>query len=185
MSAVLQTDTKPSRDARPWLLLISLLVIALDRVTKNIVAKKIAMGTAVDVIPHVFRITHVLNTGAAFSMFSESASPLAVRVGLIVFSVIAAIVVLVMLWRYGKTWSLASIGFALVLGGAVGNLYDRMALHYVIDFLEVHIFGYHWPDFNVADSAISVGAVLLLAEMIWPRSSADEPVIVSEDVRRA
>ena len=185
MSAVLQTDTKPRRDARPWLLLISLLVIALDRVTKNIVAKKIAMGTAVDVIPHVFRITHVLNTGAAFSMFSESASPLAVRVGLIVFSVIAAIVVLVMLWRYGKTWSLASIGFALVLGGAVGNLYDRMALHYVIDFLEVHIFSYHWPDFNVADSAISVGAVLLLAEMIWPRSSADEPVIVSEDVRRA
>lgn len=187
MSAVPHKEIKPTRDARIWLLLISLVVIVLDRATKLLVAKKVAMGSAVTVIPHVFRITHVLNTGAAFSMFAESASPLAVRIGLVTFSILAAVAVLVMLWRYGRTWSLASIGFALVLGGAVGNLYDRVALHYVIDFLEVHIFGYHWPDFNVADSAISVGAVLLLAEMIWPRTSADEAVIeaATEEVRRA
>ena len=190
MSAVLHTETKPARDARAWLLLIALLVVALDRVTKILVAKKVAMGFAVTVIPHVFRITHVLNTGAAFSMFSDSASPLAVRIGLVTFSIIAAVAVLAMLWRYGRTWSLAAIGFALVLGGAVGNLYDRLVLHYVVDFLEVHIFGYHWPDFNVADSAICVGAALLLAEMIWPRA-ASEPVSDSaiqaadEDVRRA
>lgn len=185
MSAVLHPEAKPTRDARVWLLLIALAVIVLDRATKLLVAKKVAMGSAVTVIPHVFRITHVLNTGAAFSMFSDSASPLAVRIGLVTFSVIAAVAVLVMLWRYGKTWSLASIGFALVLGGAVGNLYDRVALHYVIDFLEVHILGYHWPDFNVADSAISVGAVLLLAEMIWPRGSVEEPAVANEDVHRA
>lgn len=187
MSAVLSTEVKPTRDARVWLLLISLLVIVLDRVTKVLVAKKVAMGSAVTVIPHVFRITHVLNTGAAFSMFSESASPMAVRIGLVAFSLVAVSAVLVMLWRYGRTWSLASIGFALVLGGAVGNLYDRVVLHYVIDFLEVTIVHYHWPDFNVADSAISVGAVLLLAEMIWPRNAADalvnEPA--AEEVRRA
>ncbi len=148
----------------------------LDRVTKFAVAKKIEMGSAVTVIPHVFRITHVLNTGAAFSMFAESASPLAVRIGLIVFSIVATGVVLALLWRYGRTWSAAAVGFALVLGGAVGNLYDRAVLHYVVDFLEVHIFTYHWPDFNVADSAISIGAVLLLVEMIWPRGAASQQV---------
>ena len=105
-------------------------------------------------------------------MFAESASPLFVRIGLIVFSILATGIVLALLWRYGRTWSAASVGFALVLGGAIGNLYDRAVLHYVVDFLEVHIFTYHWPDFNVADSAISVGAVLLLMEMIWPRSAS-------------
>ncbi len=174
MSAVLQTKSTPRHDARPWLLLISLLVIVLDRVTKIVVAKKIAMGSAITVIPHIFHITHVLNTGAAFSMFSESASPMAVRVGLIAFSVVALCVVLGMLWRYGRTWSIGAVGFALVLGGAIGNLYDRVVLHYVVDFLEVHIVGYHWPDFNVADSAISVGAVLLLLEMIGPRDTASQ-----------
>ena len=171
MSAPFHTESK-RHDARPWLLLIALLVVVLDRVSKSVVAKKIEMGSAVVVIPHVFRISHVLNTGAAFSMFADSTSPMAVRVGLIVFSIIAAVVVLAMLWKYGRTWSMAAVGFALVLGGAVGNLYDRIVLHYVVDFLEVHIFTYHFPDFNAADSAITVGAVLLLAEMIWPRSSA-------------
>lgn len=194
MSAVPHTESSPQRDARPWLLLISLLVIVLDRVTKIAVAKKIAMGSAITVIPHIFRITHVLNTGAAFSMFADSASPMTVRVGLIAFSVIAVCVVLAMLWKYGRTWSIGGVGFALVLGGAIGNLYDRAVLHYVVDFLEVHIVGYHWPDFNVADSAISVGAVLLLIEMIWPRSaasqqvseSASQPIVAAhEEVRRA
>ena len=95
------------------------------------------------------------------------------RVGLITFSVIAVCVVLAMLWRYGRTWSLAGIGFALVLGGAIGNLYDRAVLHYVVDFLEVHIVCFHWPVFNVADSAICVGAVLLLIEMLLPRRAAE------------
>ncbi|MGI4855064.1 MAG: signal peptidase II [Janthinobacterium lividum] len=182
MSTPLHIEERASRDARPWLLLIAVLIIALDRVTKILVAKKVAMGSAIAIIPGFFRITHVLNTGAAFSMFSDSASPLAVRIGLIIFSVVATLVVLFMLWRYGRTWSLASIGFALVLGGAIGNLYDRMALHYVIDFLEVRIVGYHWPDFNVADSAISIGAVLLLVEMIWPRHAV---VNTAEEVRGA
>ncbi|SEB37262.1 signal peptidase II [Terriglobus roseus] len=169
----LHTEAKPRSDARPWLLLIAVVVVILDRLSKIMVAKHITMGSGKVIIPHVFRITHVLNTGAAFSMFAESASPLAVRVGLIIFSVVAALAVLFMLVRYGKHWSAASVGFALVLGGAIGNLYDRAVLHYVIDFLEVHIGTYHWPDFNVADSAISVGAVLLLVEMIWPSETAE------------
>ena len=120
MNTTASHDGKTPRDARPWLLLISLLVIVLDRVSKSVVAKKVEMGSAVTVIPHIFRITHVLNTGAAFSMFAESTSPMAVRIGLIVFSIFAALVVLGMLWKYGRTWSMAAIGFALVLGGADG-----------------------------------------------------------------
>ncbi len=184
MSEALHTETKSRRDARPWLLLISLVAIALDRVTKIVVAKNVVMGSGIDVIPHVFRITHVLNTGAAFSMFADSASPVAVRIGLVGFSVIAAIAVLAMLWRYGKVWSASSVGFALVLGGAIGNLYDRAVFHYVVDFLEVHIVHYHFPDFNVADSCISVGAVLLVAEMIWPsKSASQQDVVDAGDVR--
>ena len=164
-------EAKPKRDARPWLLLISVLAIILDRITKIAVAKHVQMGDGIVVIPRVFRITHVLNTGAAFSMFADSTSPTIVRIGLILFSVIAAVAVLTMLWRYGRNWSGASVGFALVLGGAIGNLYDRAYYHYVVDFLEVHIINYHFPDFNVADSCICIGAGLLLLEMLWPRNA--------------
>lgn len=157
------------RDARPWLLLLAGVAILVDRLTKLYVSSHLKMGQAVTIIPHVFRITHVLNFGAAFSMFAESASPDAVRWSLVVFSVVATLIVLSLLWRMGRVFSPASIGLALILGGAIGNLYDRMRLHYVIDFLEVHIVNYHWPDFNVADSCISVGAVLILIELLWSK----------------
>lgn len=157
------------RDARPWLLFLSVLVVLVDRLTKVYVASHLQMGQAVTVIPHVFRITHVLNFGAAFSMFAESASPEAVRWSLVVFSILAELVVFNLLWRMGRVFSPAAVGLALILGGAIGNLYDRMRLHYVVDFLEVHIVHYHWPDFNVADSCISVGALLVLVELLWPK----------------
>jgi signal peptidase II len=171
LKTAVHTEAKPRRDARPWLLLISLAVIVLDRITKIVVARHVAMGTGIVVIPRVFRITHVLNTGAAFSMFADSSSPIVVRIGLVTFSTIAAAIVIAMLWRYGKNWSFTSVGFALVLGGALGNLYDRAVMHYVVDFLEVHIVNYHFPDFNVADSCITVGAALLILDMILPDRS--------------
>ena len=158
-----------TRDARPWLLLLSLVAVLVDRLTKVYVVSHLETGQSVTVIPHVFRITHVLNFGAAFSMFAESASPEAVRWSLVVFSIVAAAIVFGMLWRMGRVFSPAALGLALILGGAIGNLYDRMKLHYVIDFLEVHIVHYHWPDFNVADSCITVGAVLILIELLWPK----------------
>jgi signal peptidase II len=180
LSETLHSEPNTQRDARWWLLLIAVAVIVLDRATKVVVAKYVEMGGGIVVVPHIFRISHVLNTGAAFSMFADSASPIAVRLGLVVFSLLVTIGIAFLLWRYGRTWSLASIGFALILGGAIGNLYDRTVLHYVVDFLEVHIGSYHWPDFNVADSAICVGAVLLLAEMIWPSEDATKQQQISE-----
>jgi signal peptidase II len=107
----------------------------------------------------------VHNTGAAFSMFAESLSPLVVRNVLIGFSIVAVIVVLGMIWRVGRSFTGTGIALALILGGALGNLYDRITLSYVVDFLEVTIVHYHWPDFNVADSAIVAGACLLLLEI--------------------
>jgi signal peptidase II len=152
------------------MVVIAAAIIVLDRVTKLWIVAHIKMGHAIVVIPKVFRLTHVLNTGAAFSMFESSPSPTLVRNLLIGFSLVAVVVVLALLWKMGRSITMTSIALALILGGAIGNLYDRIRLQYVVDFLEVHIFSYHWPDFNVADSAIVVGACLLLLEMIRPQS---------------
>jgi signal peptidase II len=156
----------PAPRKLPWLLLISVVIIVADRVTKILVTRHIPFGDGVLVIPHFLRITHWLNEGAAFSLFADSASPNAVRWGLIAFSAIAAIAVLIALIRLGSRITLTTIALALVLGGAIGNLHDRIAYGSVVDFIEVHIFGYHWPDFNVADSSIVVGACLLLLDSL-------------------
>lgn len=155
-------------DARLLLLLIAAAVVALDRATKLWVEAHVRVGHAIVVIPRVFRITHVLNTGAAFSMFEGARSPLLVRNMLVAFSVVAVIVVLALLWNMGRTLTTTSVALALILGGAIGNLYDRLRYAHVVDFLEVHIVHYHWPDFNVADSCIVIGACLLLLEMLRP-----------------
>ena len=154
-----------TRDARPSILLIAAVIILLDRLTKIWVSNHVDRGHFLTVIPNVFRISHVYNTGAAFSLFAESLSPVLVRNGLIAFSVIAVVVVLGMIWQMGRVFTPSGVALGLILGGALGNLYDRIRFSYVIDFLEVRIIHYHWPDFNVADSAIVVGACLLLLEI--------------------
>jgi|SRR5579875_127555 len=156
------------RDARPLALLIAVLVIVADRLSKLWIIAHIRAGHAITVIPGVFRLTHVLNTGAAFSLFEGSRNPFIVRNALITFSIIAAVAVLIMIWRTGRRLSASTVALALILGGALGNLYDRIRLHFVVDFLEVHIVHYHWPDFNIADSAIVIGACLLLLEALRP-----------------
>jgi len=161
--------THNRRDSRIPLLLLAVLVVVLDRASKIWIVHHINPGYAITVIPGVFRLTHVLNTGAAFSLF-ENSSPIVVRNSLIGFSIIAVIVVLAMLWRAGRTLSLTGIALALILGGAIGNLYDRLRFSHVVDFLEVHIVHYHWPDFNIADSCIVIGACLLLIEIFRPQS---------------
>jgi signal peptidase II len=163
----------------PWLLLLSALILVADRFTKSLVSTRIGMGDAVTIIPGFLRITHWLNEGAAFSLFADSASPNAVRWGLIAFSAIAAIAVLIALIRLGSRISLTTVALALVLGGAVGNLHDRIRYGSVVDFIEVHIFGYHWPDFNVADSCIVIGACLLLLDSLRPAKHAESATDLS------
>lgn len=169
----LQPATRNSPDRRIWLLLISALVILADRLSKIWIVHRIRPGYSIPIIPGVFRFSHVLNTGAAFSLM-ENWPPNAVRLGLIAFSVLAAVIVFAMLWRTGRTLSLTSVALALILGGALGNLYDRIRFHHVVDFLAVRIYHYNWPDFNVADSCIVIGACLLLLEIFRPQPA--EPV---------
>jgi signal peptidase II len=154
------------------LLAIAAVVAIADRLTKRFIVHHLYEGQAHTIIPGFLRITHVLNTGAAFSMFSNAASSAAVRHGLVLFSVVAIGIVMAMLWRIRYVLNPTSVALALILGGAIGNVYDRIRYHHVIDFIEVRIFHYHWPDFNVADSFIVIGACLLFIEIFRPQPSS-------------
>jgi signal peptidase II len=168
------------KDSRGWLLLLSVLVVVADRVTKWLASTRIVLGNNLIVIPHVFAISHVENPGAAFSLFNDSSSPARVRWLLLVFSLLAAVAVLVALVKLGRRMTATTVALALILGGALGNAWDRLRFGYVIDFLEVHIIHYHWPDFNVADSAIVVGGILLVFDALFTGKDVapvTEPVI--------
>ena len=157
----------------PWLLAISALIVFLDRLTKTLVAARVPLGGGVPIIPGVLRITHWTNEGAAFSLFADSTSPNVVRWGLIGFSMLAALVVLLALVRLGHRITPITVALALIFAGALGNVHDRIAYGSVVDFIEVHIFSYHWPDFNVADSSIVIGACLLLLDSLLPKKHAE------------
>jgi signal peptidase II len=155
-----------------WLLLISAVIVLLDRLTKDWVTRHIHYGDHIPMIPRVLFISHWTNDGAAFSLFADSASPHAVRWGLICFSSLAALVVLIVLIRLAERFTLASVSLALIFAGALGNVHDRIAYGSVVDFIEVHIFAYHFPDFNVADSAVCIGACLLLLDSMLPKKNS-------------
>jgi signal peptidase II len=144
----------------------ALVVLMLDRLTKWLVEGRIALHDTVTVIPGFFRLTHVQNRGAAFGLFAESPSEWKVAV-LVLFSVVALVVVSALLWRNSHTLTMTGSALSLILGGAVGNLWDRLLSGHVVDFLDFYLDTYHWPAFNVADSAIVVGAVLLVAEILF------------------
>jgi signal peptidase II len=156
----------------PWLLTISALIVLADRFTKTWVAAHIPMGGAIPVIPRILRITHWTNEGAAFSLFAESASPHLVRWVLVGFALVLVLAVLIALVRLGDSFTLTTIALALIFAGAIGNVHDRILYGSVVDFIEVHIFSYHWPDFNVADSSVVTGACLLFLDSLRPKKTA-------------
>jgi signal peptidase II len=161
------TFTAPRR--LHWLLGISALILLADRFSKMWIDEHVPMGAAIPIIPRVLRITHWTNDGAAFSLFADSASPGTVRWVLIGFSLLAAVVVLAAMIRLGNRLTLTTVALALVFAGALGNVHDRIAYGSVIDFIEVHIFSYHFPDFNVADSSIVTGACMLMLDSLLPK----------------
>jgi len=146
-------------------LLIALAVLLLDRVTKWAIAQTIPLEDVVNIIPGFFRLTHLENTGAAFSLFADSTSPFRTAL-LIAFSVAALAVISFLLWKDRGNFHSGTLALSLILGGAVGNLWDRLSDGKVTDFLDFYIGIHHWPPFNVADSAIVVGAVLLFMRML-------------------
>jgi signal peptidase II len=159
---------------RKYHLLIALLVIALDRLTKWTIAHKLPLHDGIQVIPGFFRIIHAENPGAAFGIFADSPAPWKVGL-LILFSVVALLIVSALLWKSSHGLTTTGVGLALILGGAIGNLWDRLVSGHVVDFLLFYIGRYQWPAFNVADSAIVVGAGLLVFEILFTKSPSQKP----------
>jgi signal peptidase II len=162
-----------SYQARSLHFMLALLVVLLDRWTKRIVATRITLYSHIQVIPGFFRLTHTENTGAAFSLFADSPSHWKVAL-LVGFSVIAMVIVLVLLWKQSRPLTTTAIALSLILGGAVGNLWDRVATGRVVDFLLFYFKQYQWPVFNLADSAIVVGAALLVIEILFAKPHPSE-----------
>jgi len=153
--------------------LFALIVVLVDRWTKHLAATRIALYAHIQIIPGFFRLTHTENTGAAFSLFADS--PARWRNGLLIsFTVIAMVIVCVLLWKQAHALSTTGIALSLILGGAVGNLWDRLASGRVVDFLLFYIKRYEWPVFNLADSSIVIGASLMVLEVLFYKPPTNE-----------
>ncbi|HKW26244.1 MAG TPA: signal peptidase II [Terriglobales bacterium] len=161
---------------RKYHFLIAALVVVFDRLAKWIVDKNIALHESVAVVPGFFHLTHVENRGAAFGLFAESPSEWKIAV-LVLFSLVALVVVSALLWKNSHAMTTTGVGLALILGGALGNLWDRLVSGQVVDFLDFYVGSYHWPAFNLADSAIVVGALLLVTEILFSKSPSEQKVV--------
>ena len=152
-----------------WLWL-SLLAIILDQMSKLAITSSMQLYQSIQIMPY-FNLTYVHNTGAAFSFLSEAGGWqrwFFAGLALVISGVIA-----VWLARLKQHETLLAVALSLVLGGAIGNLIDRLAYGYVIDFLDVYYQTWHWPAFNIADSAITLGVILMLVESFGLGKSED------------
>lgn len=139
-------------------------VFSLDLATKTLIRARVGFWDTYVVIPGLLNIVRAENRGIAFGLFSDGGGEWR---SLALIAVSAAILAFVasLLWQPGRQGGLVRAALALVLGGAAGNLYDRILHGAVTDFIDLHLGRYHWPAFNVADSAITIGAALLLADL--------------------
>ncbi len=153
---------------------VPLLVVALDQLTKWLVRARVPLHDSVEVIPNLLDITHVRNTGAAFGFLNSVDFP-----GKTLVIALVAIVALIGVALYSGTLSnqqlLPRLGMALIIGGAAGNLIDRIFIGSVVDFVDAYWGSFHFWAFNVADSAITVGVALMILDMIGSGSHASNP----------
>ena len=164
-----------SHAMRKYHFLIAAVVLLMDRLSKLLVARNIMLHDSIVILPGFFRLTHVQNRGAAFGLGADSPSQWTGAM-LIVFSIAALIVVSALLWRNSHRMTTTGVGLALIMGGALGNLWDRVVDGQVVDFLDFFVANYHWPAFNVADSAIVIGALLLVTEILFSKSAEEQTV---------
>lgn len=150
------------------LVVVTGLVVAADQVTKALIFAYLPYHQSITVVPGFFDITHIHNPGGAFGLMANL-SPTART---IVFLLASSLAVGLIFYFYIKTppsYTFLAIGFALIFGGAIGNLIDRFRLGIVIDFLDVYIGEYHWPAFNIADSAITVGIIVFGYHLLFKK----------------
>ena len=143
---------------------IALATLVVDQLAKAAIVARFADDAVISIVPGLFRLVHIENRGIAFGLFSDAASPLGGAI-LALISAAAMVLVGVLLWQNHSAARLTGLGLALILGGAAGNLVDRVVRGQVVDFLDFYIASYHWPAFNLADSAICIGAAVLLWDL--------------------
>jgi signal peptidase II len=162
------------RVPRPLYLWITAAVVAVDQATKALVDRLMGLHESRDVVEGLLRLTYVRNRGAAFGVLSDAELPYQSWLFAGV-SLLALLAIAVYAWRLPAASRLPRLGLALIIGGALGNLIDRVRLGYVIDFVDVYWRSHHWPAFNAADSAITIGVSLLILDMLRaPRPEAEE-----------
>jgi signal peptidase II len=145
--------------------LLALGVLLADQIAKEIVTSRLALFSSVPIVPGLFHLTLVTNRGALFGLFHDLADPYRA----ILFTAVPILAIaLILVFQYRTTIAdtVAQAGLALILGGALGNLTDRLRLGYVVDYLDVFVGSYHWPAFNVADSSICAGVGLLVLDLL-------------------
>jgi len=168
------TTTQPSF-LRRFELWLPAVIVLLDQVSKAIVRRTLPLHESVSVIPGVMDFTHIRNTGAAFGFLNGVDFPFKT----IVIAIVAtAALIGVALYAAGLAHhqTLARVGLALIIGGAAGNLIDRVIAGSVVDFVDVYWRSYHFWAFNVADSAISIGVAIMILDMIGVNKHASSPV---------
>jgi signal peptidase II len=156
-----------------FLLFVSLLVVISDQLSKMWILDNFDYGEVLEIIPGFFNLTLVMNPGAAFGIFANLPT-MTRRIVLGAVTVVAVILVVTLLRKEAKDDAYAQFSLYLILGGAFGNLIDRFRFDAVVDFLDVYVGDFHWPAFNVADSAISVGVTLLLIRFLFFRKEEPE-----------
>jgi signal peptidase II len=161
--------TRVSNFSRLLYAAIALFILAADQLTKKMVQASIPPQAVIPVVPHFFNLTHTQNSGAAFGLFSGSSSPWKTTL-LILVSGALLVTVIGIVWRSRMQWE-SAVGLSLILGGASSNLLDRILHGQVVDFLDFYFRSYHWFTFNLADSAIVVGAGFLILKMVWTKES--------------
>ena len=147
-------------------LLTALGVIILDQVSKFIIAASIGFYESVPVIGGFFNLVHVRNRGMAFGLMNRPDAGISLYF-LIAITIIAVLLIIIWSVRLKHEERGLLFGLSLILGGAVGNLIDRIRLKEVIDFLDVYLGSYHWPAFNIADSAITIGAIWIAVYIVF------------------
>ncbi len=151
-----------------WIPVIAVVIIVFDQITKWLVVENVDYGASIPIIKGFFNITRVHNPGAAFGLFAHKQSLF------IIFTLVTIVVISTLALKYAKRDLKLQLFLALILGGAIGNLIDRIRFQYVIDFLDVYLSKYHWPAFNVADSAICVGIGLLTYMLLKNNESLED-----------
>jgi lipoprotein signal peptidase len=150
--------------------LVALCVLVLDQITKTVIRSNLALFEQIYVLPFL-NVVHVRNPGAAFGILNGLSESVRMPFFIVVL-IVALIVLITFLRKAGEGDKLLVFSISLILGGAIGNSIDRFRFGYVTDFIDFHWFGdpnYHWPAFNIADSAITVGVILVLFETLFSR----------------